>query len=81
MVLRRLLRICHFYHADPQIILSSATIANPQEHAKKLTGKDFEIVSNDGSPRGKKTFVFWNPPFINPQKTIRRSPTKKPKTY
>ncbi len=73
MVLRRLLRICHFYHADPQIILSSATIANPQEHAKKLTGKDFEIVSNDGSPRGKKTFVFWNPPFINPQKTIRRS--------
>ena len=73
MLLRRLLRICSFYHSDPQIILSSATIANPQEHAKKLTGKDFEIVSNDGSPRGKKSFVFWNPPFINPQKTIRRS--------
>jgi DEAD/DEAH box helicase domain-containing protein len=73
MLLRRLLRICNFYHADPQIILSSATIANPQEHAKKLTGKDFEIVSKDGSPRGKKSFVFWNPPFINPDKTIRRS--------
>ncbi|MCW4000611.1 MAG: DEAD/DEAH box helicase [Candidatus Bathyarchaeota archaeon] len=73
MLLRRLLRICSFYHADPQIILSSATIANPQEHAKKLTGKDFEIVSNDGSPRGKKSFIFWNPPFINPQKTIRYS--------
>lgn len=73
MLLRRLLRICKFYHSDPQIVLSSATIANPQEHAKKLTGKDFEIVSNDGSPRGKKSFVFWNPPFINPQKTIRRS--------
>ena len=73
MLLRRLLRICNFYHADPQIILASATIANPQEHAKKLTGKDFEIVSNDGSPRGKKSFVFWNPPFINPEKTIRRS--------
>ncbi len=73
MLLRRLVRICNFYHADPQIILSSATIANPQEHAKKLTGKDFEIISNDGSPRGRKSFVFWNPPFINPQKTIRRS--------
>ncbi len=73
MLLRRLLRICNFYHADPQIILSSATIANPQEHAKKLTGKDFEIVSNDGSPRGKKSFIFWNPPFMNPQKTVRYS--------
>jgi DEAD/DEAH box helicase domain-containing protein len=73
MLLRRLLRICNFYHSDPQIILSSATIANPQEHAKKLTGKEFELISNDGSPRGKKSFVFWNPPFINPQKTIRRS--------
>ena len=50
MLLRRLLRICSFYHANPQIILSSATIANPAEHAKKLTGKDFEIVTNDGSP-------------------------------
>ena len=73
MLLRRLLRICNFYHADPQIILSSATIANPQEHAKKLTGKEFEIILNDGSPRGKKQFIFWNPPFMNPQKTIRRS--------
>ena len=73
MVLRRLLRICNYYHADPQIILSSATIANPQEHAKRLTGKDFEIVSNDGSPRGKKSFVFWNPPFIDTTNTIRRS--------
>jgi DEAD/DEAH box helicase domain-containing protein len=73
MLLRRLLRICSYYHANPQIILSSATIANPQEHAQKLTGKIFEIVSNDGSPRGKKSFVFWNPPFTNQEKTIRRS--------
>ncbi|MDR0493121.1 MAG: DEAD/DEAH box helicase [Nitrososphaerota archaeon] len=73
MVIRRLLRICNHYHADPQIILSSATIANPKEHAKKLTGKDCEIVSNDGSPRGKKSFVFWNPPFIGSTNTLRRS--------
>ncbi len=73
MLLRRLMRICNYYHADPQIILSSATIANPEEHAKKLTGKDFEIISNDGAPRGKKSFVFWNPPFIDSNNTIRRS--------
>ena len=73
MLLRRLLRICSFYHANPQIILSSATIANPKEHAKKLTGKEFEIVSADGAPRGKKSFLFWNPPFIDTTNTIRRS--------
>jgi DEAD/DEAH box helicase domain-containing protein len=73
MLLRRLLRICNFYHSNPQIILSSATIANPEEHAKKLTGKDFEIVTEDGSPRGNKSFVFWNPPFIDSTNTIRRS--------
>jgi DEAD/DEAH box helicase domain-containing protein len=73
MLLRRLLRICNFYHANPQIILSSATIANPKEHATRLTGKDFEIVSVDGSPRGKKSFIFWNPPFMDASNTIRRS--------
>ena len=73
MLLRRLLRICNYYQANPQIIISSATIANPEEHAKKLTGKDFEIISNDGAPRGKKLFVFWNPPFIDATNTIRRS--------
>jgi DEAD/DEAH box helicase domain-containing protein len=73
MLLRRLIRICSFYHSDPLIILSSATIANPEEHAKKLTGKDFEIISKDGAPKGKKTFMFWNPPFIDNSNTIRRS--------
>ena len=73
MLLRRLTRICNYYHSDPQIILSSATIANPEEHARKLTGKEFEIISNDGAPRGKKSFVFWNPPFIGDTNTIRRS--------
>ncbi|MCL2288395.1 MAG: DEAD/DEAH box helicase [Candidatus Bathyarchaeota archaeon] len=73
MVIRRLLRICYHYHANPQIILSSATIANPKEHAQKLAGKDFEVIANDGSPRGKKSFVFWNPPFTDSASSIRRS--------
>jgi DEAD/DEAH box helicase domain-containing protein len=73
MLFRRLMRVCNFYHANPIFILSSATIANPEEHAKKLTGKKFEIVNSDGAPRGKKTFAFWNPPFIDENKTNRRS--------
>ena len=73
MVIRRLLRICNFYHANPQIILSSATIANPKEHASRLTGKDFEVVSIGGAPRGNKSFVFWNPPFIDAANALRRS--------
>lgn len=73
LLLRRLLRICQYYHSNPTIIISSATIANPKEHAMKLTGKNFEVVSNDGSPKGKKTFIFWNPPYIDKTKTNRRS--------
>ena len=37
-VLRRLLRICRFYGSNPQFICSSATIANPQELAERMTG-------------------------------------------
>jgi DEAD/DEAH box helicase domain-containing protein len=73
MLIRRLLRICEHYGSTPQIVLSSATIANPDEHAQKLTGKEFEIVTNDGSARGKKYFVFWNPPLTDALKAIRRS--------
>lgn len=73
MLIRRLLRICEYYGSNPQIVLSSATIANPDEHAQKLTGKQFDIVANDGSARGKKYFVFWNPPFTDALRAIRRS--------
>ncbi|XES78109.1 MAG: DEAD/DEAH box helicase [Candidatus Bathyarchaeia archaeon] len=73
MLMRRLLRICENYGSHPQIVLSSATIANPQEHAQKLTSKEFEVISNDGSARGKKYFVFWNPPFTDALRALRRS--------
>ena len=73
MLIRRLLRICKRYGAAPQFILSSATIANPKELSTKLTGLDFDVVANDGAVRGKKYFVFWNPPFIDEARTTRRS--------
>jgi DEAD/DEAH box helicase domain-containing protein len=63
LLIRRLRRILRRYGSDPQFILSSATVANPEELSLKLTGKTFEVVSGDGSGRGKKYFVFWNPPL------------------
>lgn len=62
-VLRRLLRLCEAYRARPQIIACSATIGNPSELFEQLTGRKATIVDDDGSPQGKKTFVFWNPPL------------------
>ena len=61
-VMRRLARICRHYGATPQFICSSATIANPKEHAERICGATMELVDNDGSPRGPKRFVLWNPP-------------------
>ncbi|MGB2820220.1 MAG: DEAD/DEAH box helicase, partial [Phycisphaerae bacterium] len=61
-VLRRMGRICRHYGSDPQFICCSATIANPREHAERITGRRMELVTSDGSPRGPKRFVMWNPP-------------------
>jgi len=63
-VLRRLFRIAAHYGASPTVIACSATIANPGEHAERLTGRRCTVVDDDGSPRGKKHFVLWNPPRI-----------------
>jgi len=61
-VMRRLSRICTHYGSTPRFICSSATIANPREHAERICGVSMELVDNDGSPRGPKHFVMWNPP-------------------
>ncbi len=72
-ILRRLQRICRHYGSDPIFICSSATIANPRELAEGLTGRRFELVENNGAPRGEKFFLFVNPPVVNAQLGIRRS--------
>ena len=61
LLIRRLIRLSRHYGADPQFILSTATLANPTEFATRLTGKPFEMVSDDGSPHGRKHFVLYNP--------------------
>ncbi len=72
-ILRRLKRICEFYGTNPVFICCSATIANPRELAESITGKAFELVSENGAPSGDNYFVFYNPPVVNQQLGIRRS--------
>ena len=64
LVLRRLLRLCAWYHNTPQIIAGSATIGNPEELFEKLTGRRAMLISDDGSPSGKRSIVFMNPPML-----------------
>ncbi len=72
-VLRRLARICEFYGSRPQFICTSATIGNPGEHASRLLEREVDVVDQDGSPRGPKEVVFYNPPVVNASLGIRRS--------
>jgi DEAD/DEAH box helicase domain-containing protein len=60
MLIRRLRRIANHYGADPQFILSSATLANPEEHSENLVGVPFEIVDKSGAPQGYRHFHLWN---------------------
>ncbi|KPK00161.1 MAG: DEAD/DEAH box helicase [Desulfobacterales bacterium SG8_35] len=60
-VLRRLKRLCAYYGSRPQFILSSATVANPDELARDLLGEESLVISESGAPRAKRHFVFINP--------------------
>jgi DEAD/DEAH box helicase domain-containing protein len=72
-VVRRLKRICRFYGSQPQFILSSATIANPQQLAQRLIEEDVTLIDDDGAPRGEKHWILINPPLIDPAIGQRRS--------
>ncbi len=63
-VLHRLWRLCRHYGSSPRLIACSATVANPEEFGRRLTGRPLTVVAQDGSPHGRRTFVFWNPPRI-----------------
>ncbi|HOX39485.1 MAG TPA: DEAD/DEAH box helicase [Candidatus Brocadiia bacterium] len=73
-VLRRLRRLCAHYGADPRFVCCSATIGNPVEFVETLTGRRPELVDTDGSPRGDRDFVLWNPPLTDCEEGQRRSP-------
>ena len=63
-LLLRLRRVCRHYGSDPRVIACSATIGNPRQLAERLIGRAVSVVDDDGSPRGRRTYVFWNPPRV-----------------
>lgn len=60
-VLRRLRRICAHYGASPVFIGASATTSEPASSFSRLIGKPVTAVTEDGSPRGEKHIVLWEP--------------------
>jgi DEAD/DEAH box helicase domain-containing protein len=72
-VLRRLRRAAAMYGAEPQLLLASATIANPDELARSLTGLDFTVVARDGAPKAERTVALWNPPLLDEELGVRAS--------
>jgi DEAD/DEAH box helicase domain-containing protein len=77
-VLRRLRRLAAAYgEGEPNVILASATIANPGELAEGLTGReDFALVERDGSPQAERRTAIWNPPLLDEALGVRSSPLR-----
>ncbi len=69
-VFRRLQRICRFYGSDPVYICCSATVANPVELVRQLTGITAAAVTRSGAPRGSRHVVMLNPTDGPVQATI-----------
>ena len=72
-VLRRLKRICAFYGVQPQFILCSATIGNPQAHCEALIEDRVHAITESGAPTGDKHVLLWNPPVVNADLGLRAS--------
>jgi DEAD/DEAH box helicase domain-containing protein len=73
-VLRRLRRLAGVYGADPQLLLASATIANPGELAATLIGVEATVVDEDAAPRAERTVALWNPELLDAELGLRASP-------
>jgi len=72
-VVRRLKRVAIFYGAKPQFILASATIGNPQGLAETLIEEPVHLINNDGSARGPRHFLIYNPPLTDKALGLRKS--------
>lgn len=72
-VLRRLRRVARFYGAEPRLLATSATIANPRELGELLWGDPVTLVEEDGAPYGERHVLFYNPPLLNAALGLRAS--------
>ncbi len=64
-VLRRLRRVCASYGSYPTFVLASATVAEPETAAGRLTGLEVLPVTADGAPRGRVALALWEPPLTS----------------
>ncbi len=64
-IVRRLRRVCAVYGASPVFVLASATVAEPEVAAERLTGLPVTAVGEDGSARGEVSLALWEPPFTS----------------
>ena len=61
LLLRRFAHHMRAIGASPQYFLATATCANPEEHARNLTGQDFETVRASGKISPQRSFMFIDP--------------------
>src|SRR4051812_20090411 len=64
-VLRRLRRLARAYGTEPRFVLTSATIANPEELGERLIGRPVALVDRDGAPQAERLVAMWNPPLVD----------------
>jgi DEAD/DEAH box helicase domain-containing protein len=72
-VLRRLRRAAAIYGAEPQFLLASATIANPDQLVSSLLGVEATVIGEDAAPHAARTVAFWNPPVLDEELQLRAS--------
>lgn len=76
LVMRRLNRLLYTFYENKQLqfISCSATLKNPIAHMKHMFGiNQVTLINEDGSPRGSKHLLVWNPPILSPKEGKRRS--------
>ncbi|HEY8430839.1 MAG TPA: helicase-related protein, partial [Sandaracinaceae bacterium] len=57
-------------------LFASATIGNPEEHARRILGQDVALVAESGAPSGERHVIVYNPPVVNAELGIRASYVK-----
>ena len=61
LLLRRFFLHLERIGAKPKVFLSTATCANPAEHARNLTGREVQVVSARNVLRPRRRFLFVKP--------------------
>jgi DEAD/DEAH box helicase domain-containing protein len=61
LLLRRLSRVLGRYGARPTFALASATTGDPRLLGERLLGRPVQVVDEDGSPSGARTWWAWEP--------------------